>query len=154
MKKKLSRSKTIRLFTDGSSRESGGKGGWAYLVVDTKGDVVYEESSMFESTTIGRMEVMAFYKALKWIVENAEQYGRDTPFQIYSDSKYVVKAFNSWMHTWAKKDWPEDKKHLDLWKIIYDLAQSLDCVTVIWVKSHDGNYYNELADKLAYESWH
>ena len=73
--------------------------------------------------------------------------------ELYSDSKYLVDAFNQhWIDGWLKKGWKRGKnepvKNTDLWKRLLK-AKEPHKVTFIWVKGHDGHEMNELCDFLA-----
>lgn len=72
---------------------------------------------------------------------------------LYSDSQYVVKAFNEhWIDGWIKKGWKRGKnepvKNVDLWKRLLTVKQKHN-VTFCWVKGHDGHPQNERCDELA-----
>ena len=72
---------------------------------------------------------------------------------LYSDSQYLVKAFNEhWIDSWIKKGWKRGKnepvKNVDLWKRLLK-AKEPHTVTFIWVKGHDGHIQNERCDYLA-----
>jgi ribonuclease HI len=72
---------------------------------------------------------------------------------LYSDSKYLVDAFNkNWLKGWKRRGWiKSDKqpvKNVDLWKRI-DAAAARHDVTWKWVKGHAGNTHNERCDTLA-----
>ena len=76
-----------------------------------------------------------------------------TEVELYSDSKYLVDAFNQhWIDGWLKKGWKRGKnepvKNTDLWKRLLK-AKEPHKVTFIWVKGHDGHEMNELCDFLA-----
>ena len=72
---------------------------------------------------------------------------------LYSDSQYVVKAFNErWIDNWIKKGWKRGKneavKNVDLWKRLLK-AKEPHNVTFHWVKGHAGHPENERCDDLA-----
>ena len=73
-------------------------------------------------------------------------------FQIYSDSAYAINSLSSWKNNWKKNGWLKSDgkvpENLDLIKA-YDSVEKFINVKFIKVKAHNGNYYNELADKLA-----
>ena len=92
------------------------------------------------------MELMAVIVAL-------EALNRPCEVELYSDSKYVVDAFNQhWIDSWLKKGWKRGKnepvKNADLWKRLLK-AKEPHQVTFIWVKGHDGHPKNERCDTLA-----
>ena len=93
-----------------------------------------------------RMELMA-------VIAGLEALNRPCTVEVYSDSQYVVNAFNQhWVDGWIKKGWKRGKnepvKNVDLWKRLLD-AKSRHSVTFHWVKGHDGHPQNERCDELA-----
>ena len=92
------------------------------------------------------MELMAAIVGL-------EALKRPCEVELYSDSKYLVDAFNQhWIDSWLKKDWKRGKnepvKNVDLWKRLLE-AKKPHQVKFIWVKGHDGHPENERCDQLA-----
>lgn len=92
------------------------------------------------------MELMAAIVGL-------EALNRPCQIQLYSDSKYLVDAFNQhWIDGWIKKGWKRGKnepvKNVDLWKRLLQ-AKEPHQVEFIWVKGHDGHEMNERCDYLA-----
>jgi len=72
---------------------------------------------------------------------------------LYSDSQYLVKAFNEhWLEGWIKKGWKRGKnepvKNVDLWKRLL-VAMEPHKVEFVWVKGHAGHPQNERCDVLA-----
>ena len=72
---------------------------------------------------------------------------------LYSDSQYLVKAFNEkWLEGWIKKGWKRGKnepvKNVDLWKRLLR-AMEPHQVEFVWVKGHAGHPQNERCDVLA-----
>ena len=72
---------------------------------------------------------------------------------IRSDSEYVVKGMNSWIHKWMENSWTRSRTkepvlNRDLWEKLLSTTASLD---VKWkhVKGHCGIKGNEEADSLA-----
>ena len=99
-----------------------------------------------KKTTNNRMELMAAIKGL-------EALNRPCVVELYSDSQYMVKAFNDhWIDGWIKKGWKRGKnepvKNVDLWQRLLK-AKAPHQVTFIWVKGHDGHPQNERCDTLA-----
>ena len=72
---------------------------------------------------------------------------------VYSDSAYAVNTFNDWMFKWAAAGWRKsDKKipeNLDLIQAYFDWYQKGYRIDLRKVKGHQGDYWNEMADKLA-----
>ena len=82
-----------------------------------------------------------------------EALNRPCQVELYSDSKYLVDAFNQhWIEKWVANHWIRGKsnpvKNIDLWKRLLK-AKEPHQVTFIWVKGHAGHPLNERCDKLA-----
>ena len=87
------------------------------------------------------------------VIAALEALNRPCNVELYSDSKYVVDAFNQhWIDGWLKKGWKRGKnepvKNVDLWKRLLK-AKERHHVSFIWVKGHDGHAQNERCDMLA-----
>ena len=105
-----------------------------------------ELSQGYRRTTNNRMELMA-------VIAGLEALNRSCEVDLYSDSKYVVDAFNQhWIDSWLKKGWKRGKnepvKNVDLWKRLLK-AKEQHQVVFHWVKGHDGHPQNERCDQLA-----
>ncbi|MDD6072905.1 MAG: ribonuclease HI, partial [Clostridium sp.] len=105
-----------------------------------------EISGGYKRTTNNRMELMAAIAGL-------EALNRPCEVALYSDSKYLVDAFNQhWIDSWLKKGWKrgknEEVKNVDLWKRLL-AAKSRHQVQFHWVKGHAGHPENERCDFLA-----
>lgn len=140
----------VKIYTDGAARGNpDGPGGYGTLLeyIDSKGVLHTKELSQgYVKTTNNRMELMA-------VIAGLEALNRPCEVEIYSDSQYVVNAFNQhWLDGWIKKGWKRGKnesvKNVDLWKRLL-LAKEPHQVTFIWVKGHDGHVQNERCDVLA-----
>ena len=140
----------VTIYTDGAARGNpDGPGGYGAVLeyVDTKGELhVKEISAGYKKTTNNRMELMGVIRALECLNGPCE-------IALYSDSKYLVDAFNKqWVDNWMKKGWKKsDKqpvKNIDLWKKLLELKQPHQ-MAFHWVKGHDGHPQNERCDELA-----
>ena len=140
----------VKIYTDGAARGNpDGPGGYGTVLeyVDTKGQLHMKELSQgYEKTTNNRMELMA-------VIAGLEALNRSCEVEVYSDSQYVVNAFNQhWVDGWIKKGWKRGKnepvKNVDLWKRLLEAKQK-HSVTFHWVKGHDGHPQNERCDELA-----
>ena len=140
----------VKIFTDGAARGNpDGPGGYGTVLeyVDTKGKLHTREYSQgYVKTTNNRMELMAAIVGLEALT-------RPCQVQLYSDSKYLVDAFNQhWIDSWLKKGWKRGKdepvKNVELWKRLL-AAKEPHQVEFIWVKGHNGHPQNERCDKLA-----
>ena len=118
------------------------------------GAVIYYKKHIKEiyggelNTTNQRMELISVIKPLELITNY------NIPVEIYSDSAYVVNAFNEhWLEKWVKNGWKTSQKkpveNQDLWKQLLTIYNKCDNINIIKVKGHSGNELNEKADELA-----
>lgn len=140
----------VTIYTDGAARGNpDGPGGYGAILVyvDSKGQEHQKElSAGYKKTTNNRMELMAAIVALEALTKPCN-------VVLYSDSQYLVKAFNDhWLEGWIKKGWKRGKnepvKNVDLWKRLLKASQAHN-VTYSWVKGHNGHPMNERCDQLA-----
>ncbi|MBR3772518.1 MAG: ribonuclease HI [Clostridium sp.] len=140
----------IKIYTDGAARGNpDGPGGYGTILVfvDSKGQTHTREYSQgFKKTTNNRMELLA-------VIVGLEALTKPCNVQLYSDSQYVVKAFNDhWIDGWIKKGWRRGKnepvKNVELWKRLLKAMEPHN-VEFIWVKGHNGHEMNERCDVLA-----
>lgn len=135
--------KEVELYTDGACRGNPGKGGWGAILV--YGKYEKEMSGGERETTNNRMELLAAISGLEALKEPCS-------VKLYSDSKYLVDAYNQgWVYSWKKSGWRRGKEPLknpDLWERLYALTETHE-VTFVWVKGHNGHDYNERCDTLA-----
>lgn len=140
----------VNVYTDGSARGNpDGPGGYGTVLsfIDSTGKEHRRElSGGYKKTTNNRMELMAAIVGLEALIKPCN-------VSLYSDSQYLVNAFNQhWIDSWIVKGWKRGKnepvKNVDLWKRLLK-AMEPHKVTFIWVKGHAGHPENELCDKLA-----
>ncbi len=140
----------VSIYTDGAARGNPeGPGGYGTILVyvDPKGqEHVREYSAGYKKTTNNRMELMA-------AIIGMEALTKPCRVTLYSDSQYLVKAFNEhWLESWIKKGWKrgqnEPVKNVDLWKRLLKAIEPHE-VSFVWVKGHNGHPMNERCDTLA-----
>ena len=140
----------VEIYTDGAARGNpDGPGGYGSVLeyTDSKGQLHTKEfSGGYQKTTNNRMELMAAIVGL-------EALNKPCQINLYSDSKYLVDAFNqNWIESWIEKGWKRGKnepvKNVDLWKRLLKAMEKHE-VTYVWVKGHDGHAQNERCDQLA-----
>lgn len=137
----------VLIYTDGACSGNPGPGGYGAIL--RCGDYVREISGGYRLTTNNRMELTAIVKSL-------EQLKKPCRVELYSDSRYVVDAFNlGWVSGWVGRGWSKANrsavKNVDLWKKIIDLARPHK-ISWIWVKGHSDNDFNSRCDRLAVEA--
>jgi ribonuclease HI len=136
--------KKVDLYTDGACSVNPGIGGWACILIYNSHKK--ELSGFEEMTTNNRMELTAVIEGLKQLKEKCI-------VSVYSDSAYIVDAFNEkWINSWIKKDWKisknEDVKNADLWKDLLNQTSN-HLVKFIKVAGHKDNELNNRCDFLA-----
>lgn len=142
---------------------------WRGVVVIENSNIVAKLSWSADYTTNNQME-------LKWAIEgimricdkeklnidrsfNLELFNdlnkiKDTQIHldIYTDSIYVQKWITQYIKKWRINGWRTANKkpvaNSDL-RVELDILDSYIDIDRHWVKGHDWNQYNELADKLA-----
>ncbi|MFA6295720.1 MAG: ribonuclease HI [Candidatus Paceibacterota bacterium] len=136
----------IIIFTDGSSRNNPGPGGWGAVIAIKSDDVtVIELGGGEKHTTNNRMELMAAIGG----VSNAPE---SDDITVLSDSAYVINGITNWIHGWKRNNWRTSAKKAVLNK---DLWMKLDeCVAgknIKWkhVAGHAGIPGNERCDEIA-----
>lgn len=144
----------ISIYTDGSCSGNGSKnnfGGYG-VVVTINNKIIKQYSIGKKNTTNNEMELEAILYAIKF----AKILNKNSPKEviIYSDSAYCVNSINVWMDGWASNGWikKSDKKppeNLLIMQELYKLMQFERNIKVVKIKGHDGEEFNELADKLA-----
>ncbi len=136
----------IEIYTDGACSGNPGPGGYGAVLLykEYRKEICGAE----KETTNNRMELRAAIEALKLIKKTSD-------VKIYTDSKYVMDGITKWIYSWKKNGWKaSDKKpvkNVDLWQNL-DEEVSKHRTTWIWVRGHNGNYFNEVADRLAREA--
>ena len=135
----------VSIYTDGSARGNpDGPGGYGTIIVfvDSKGqEHIREYSAGYKKTTNNRMELMAAIVGLEALTKPCH-------VTLYSDSQYLVKAFNEhWIEGWIKKGWKRGKNEpvkmltygsgfLRLWSPIRWILSGLKAIAVI-LKTND-----------------
>ena len=139
----------VDLFSDGSSRGNPGPGGYGTILRFQKptGEIVEKELSQgYVRTTNNRMELMGVIAGLECLRTACD-------VTVYTDSQYVVKAFNDhWIDGWLKRGWKNASKNpvknVPLWKRLLE-AKKDHRVQFVWVRGHAGHQENERCDELA-----
>ncbi len=131
------------IYTDGACKGNPGPGGWATVVIiDGKETRL---SGGAPETTNNRMELMG-------VINGINALRGPHLVTIYSDSQYVVNAFNqNWLESWKDLGWRRKDGELanrDLWMML-DKITKRHSIKWVWVKGHAGNKYNEICDEMA-----
>jgi len=140
---------TVNIYTDGACSGNPGEGGYGTILVyiDSNGQKHEREFSKgYKITTNNQMELLA-------VIVGFEALKMPCDVTVYSDSKYVVNAFNNnWIDGWVAKGWKTagktPVKNVELWKRLLETIKPHK-TKFIWVKGHAGHSYNERCDMLA-----
>ncbi len=134
----------VTIYTDGACSGNPGPGGWAAILI--AGNYKKELSGGEAQTTNNRMELAGVINGLRALK-------RPCKVTIYSDSAYVVNAFNqNWLAKWMTNGWKNSAKaevaNADLWKELAVLTATHK-VTFSKVKGHANDELNNRCDELA-----
>ena len=134
----------VTIYTDGACSGNPGPGGWACILI--AGNYKKELSGGEAQTTNNRMELSGVINGLRALT-------RPCKVTIYSDSAYVVNAFNqNWLDKWMTNGWKNSAKaevaNADLWKELAVLTATHK-VTFSKVKGHADDELNNRCDELA-----
>jgi len=137
--------KMVEIYTDGACSGNPGPGGWAAVLL-YKGQK--KEITGYEAdTTNNRMELTAALKALECLKEPCD-------VAIYSDSAYLVDAFNkNWLERWELNGWrlsggKNEVKNADLWQSLARFAETHN-IRYVRVSGHADDEMNNKCDELA-----
>ena len=138
----------VEVYADGACKGNPGPGGWGVLLIE--GGRERELHGGEPATTNNRMELTAVIRALEALPHGSR-------VRLYTDSQYVQKGMQEWIHDWKRRGWrtADNKpvKNDDLWKHLDELARNHK-VEWHWVRGHDGHPGNERADALANKGVH
>lgn len=99
------------------------------------------------STTNNKMALLGAIEALRILSRK----GKRLRVDFTSDSQYLVKGMNEWVHGWERRGWRRKEgeiENLDLWKELKQ-ASAAHQVKWQWVRGHNKHPQNEYADHLA-----
>ena len=123
------------LFTDGCYSRSHQEGAFAYVMLDSTGNVVKKLAKKITDETNNRAELKAIIAGTYHLPQDAKK------VKVISDSQY---ALNTLFGGWSRNT------NDDLFKS-FDNVMSKRTELIIeweWVRGHSGNEYNEMCDKM------
>jgi ribonuclease HI len=126
------------IYTDGSCKPTNpGYAGCGIVVADDEGNVIHKASAYLGEGTNNIAELTAIKLALEWVLENGDSWDSHI---LCTDSNYAVGLLT--------KNWNASKNQelvADLRKLVEDFPNT----QIKWVKGHNKDIFNELADELA-----
>lgn len=145
---------SIEIYTDGGYFENLDIGGW--------GSVIFQQNAESErlsdwqkQTSSLEMELKAAVNALDRLHNKIEP--THPPYQVtlYTDSRILIEGLTQKIHLWRQNHWVHKSgnpvKYQSLWEKLELLTHQYQVVWQ-WVKGHNGNKGNAIADGLAREA--
>ncbi|KAI5306691.1 replication factor A protein 2 [Ascosphaera pollenicola] len=147
-----SRKKEVPVYTDGACSGNGRVSGRAGIGVYFGPNDLRNIAEPLSGTrqTSARAELAAIARALEIV-------RRDFNIAVFSDSKYAVNCLTNWYVGWQRNNWKtSDGRPVENKDIIQYILQKIEereklsaSTRFEWVRGHNRNKWNELADKLA-----
>jgi len=131
----------ITYYTDGSASPNPGPGGFS-IIREMEPVVLGSEPDGSDTTNI-RMEGFAIMAALK------DANGQEC--RIHTDSEFWINVITKWSLTWEANGWKKkggEIKNLDIVREVCPLYRDSKA-TLVWVRGHNNDPGNELADEWA-----
>ncbi|NPA71185.1 MAG: ribonuclease HI [Gammaproteobacteria bacterium] len=153
------------IYTDGGYFEKHDLGGW--------GSVIYQQdvesirvSGWQKKTCSLEMELKASLNGLKQIEELLSKAMQTRPslessiacstaqysITLYTDSRILIEGLSQKIHLWRAKNWIHKSGNPVKFRCLWEQIEQLTLVNHVhwkWVKGHNGNRGNTLADGLA-----
>lgn len=129
----------ITYYTDGSASPNPGPGGFS-VIKELQPHILGSEEG---DTTNIRMEGKAILAALH------DAAGEQC--EIFTDSEFWINVITKWAPSWEAKGWRKpggEIKNLDIVQEVYPLYKQSNA-TLTWVRGHEGDIGNEMADEWA-----
>jgi ribonuclease HI len=118
------------VYTDGSCDQGSASsattnGGWAFIVTDEQGVILFTDSAFEPNTTNNRTEMLAIIKSVDSMSEKGFFNIEGNCLTINCDSAYIVNAFeDGWIDKWKKNGWKnskgEDVVNQDYWNLLIE----------------------------------
>lgn len=126
-------------FTDGSCNNLSpyGEGGAAYIILDGRRNLVKQNSKGFVGVTNNRMELMAILSAVAAVPTGST-------LVVYTDSQYCIQVLTNKANANNFT-----RPNANIIRQYFNYASRLKAVRFEWVKGHNGDEFNEMADALA-----
>lgn len=126
----------IKLYTDGACQDNPGESGIAAVMV-------YRQHIKYVARYIGvGTNNIAELTAIKVGLEQIKN--SDLPVKVFTDSKYCIGVLTN--DSW------NPKKNIELISEIRETISKFKYIVFEWVKGHNGDLFNEIADSLATKS--
>lgn len=146
----------IEVYTDGACSGNPGSGGYAFVILKGKKEILKLSGSQ-ENTTNNCMELKAIVRAIEHVVSELGTIPTKNKIEVFihSDSAYCINPIEKgWIKFWESNGWitrvGEPIKNIDLWLKLNSLLKHKKFnFKFVKVKGHSGDKYNEMVDKAA-----
>ncbi|MEA3404770.1 MAG: ribonuclease H [Pseudomonadota bacterium] len=144
----------LHIYTDGGYQSKHHIGGWGYVFILEDSPIYTQHGSCQHSSSL-EMELMAAVQALSKVKTQIADTLKFKEFEsviLHTDSKILIEGLEGKIERYRQQSWlhlsgrPVESK--TLWEKFDQLTDQLN-VTVKWVKGHNGNLGNQMADELA-----
>lgn len=135
----------VTCYIDGACSNNPGEGGWGVVGIFDITQIAFFLSGSEKNTTNNRMELLSAVNLLIHIKKESD-------LLVYTDSQYLKNGITTWIHNWQKNGWKtankKPVKNMDLWQLLLLHSQNKK-VKWQWIKAHNNNLGNDLADMIA-----
>jgi ribonuclease HI len=146
----------IELYTDGGYFRQHQLGGWGWVMFVNQHEIQRASHAQISHSSL-EMELLAAQQALLALATFVPQVAEPTKPQtlnitLYTDSRILIEGLTQKMTRWRNQAWCNKSGREVAFKALWESidAQSTQYnVRWCWVKSHNGNLGNTLADGLA-----
>ncbi len=147
----------IHIYSDGGYFEKQDVGGWGAVIFKQEQELQRLSGWQKKSSSL-EMELKAALNALQQL-NNHNRLSAPTyliyQITLFTDSRVLIEGLSQKIKHWRKNNWIHKSgnpiKYQSLWEALDTLTQQYQ-VSLKWVKGHNGNYGNTLADQLAREA--
>lgn len=151
----MSESIQINIYSDGGYFEKQDIGGWGSVIFQQDQELS-RLSDWQKHTSSLEMELKAAAKALEAVEQMINQQIKpDCQITLHTDSRILIEGLSQKIHLWRQNAWVHKSgnqvKYQALWESLEKFTLAYQ-VKWQWVKGHNGNLGNTIADQLAREA--
>jgi len=139
-----------QIYTDGGYFEKQDIGGWGFVIFKNGQEFIQNSGSQKQTSSL-EMELIAAKKALETLQEFAQEI-ETYSVTLYTDSRILIEGLTEKYTTWCNNQWRVKSGKTVVYKEHWQHLSNLSLqqqVELCWVKGHNGNHGNTLADSLA-----
>ncbi len=144
----------IDIYTDGGYFEKLDVGGWGSVIFKQNKEI-QRVSDWQKQTSSLEMELKAAVNALDQLHDKVDSDDPNCQVTLFTDSRILIEGLTEKIHLWRTNQWVHKSgnpvKYQSLWEKLEQLTLQYQVVWQ-WVKGHNGNKGNTIADGLAREA--